>query len=653
MSELMKAALAHAAAGRPVFPCVNAPNTDKHKRPLTEHGFKDATTDPDKIRAWWSRHPDALIGMPTGGKYSGLDVVDLDKKKGKDGFAHVQDWETLSPVIALTQSGGAHLYYASSGMGVASTADKIASGVDTRGQNAYVILPPSPGYRWRDKSLDDVEQLPPVPLRLRPGEKEVMELPPLPQWFIDVCERDAGQGVAVLPKADLELVRAALAVIPADCGYDDWYHVAAGLHNELGDEDGLPLFLEWSARGGDKYDGEVACREKWNECRGLSTIGIGSVFHLANQASEDWRPEVAVPEPTRQAATDVDLRWPDDAPRDDETTGVLVKGRLPLVGAGLISGQWSTGKTALAIDLGHALGCRETWAGGKVTERCGTLIIAAESPGQIPPRLLALEGDPADLPVVYTRECPPRLLTRKAEASPVAAERLVTIVQAAAVAMRERHDLRLGVVIIDTLARVAGWQNENDASQCQRVMHMLDDLSKATGTLVLALDHMGKDVGRGTRGGSPKEDYSDVVLQLLGRDEGDRQMLVQKLRDGERDITVEYDIVSQVIGRDDDGDPITSCYVRWGDEVSAEERKKKRQKPGGGDLLLASLIEKLGGLPVDQRKLREAFFEAYPKGKNKPLSEATVRSAWSRAISVAGLVEMAGEDRQLMLHLGI
>jgi hypothetical protein len=40
----VEAALTYAAAGIPVFPC-----NPKNKRPLTRHGFKDATTDPNKI----------------------------------------------------------------------------------------------------------------------------------------------------------------------------------------------------------------------------------------------------------------------------------------------------------------------------------------------------------------------------------------------------------------------------------------------------------------------------------------------------------------------------------------------------------------------------------------------------------------------------
>ena len=72
----LDAALEWASPGRPVFPC------GPDKKPLTSHGFKDASIDPDAIREMWSRHPDAMIGMPTG-KASGVVVLDFDLDEDK------------------------------------------------------------------------------------------------------------------------------------------------------------------------------------------------------------------------------------------------------------------------------------------------------------------------------------------------------------------------------------------------------------------------------------------------------------------------------------------------------------------------------------------------------------------------------------------
>jgi AAA domain/Bifunctional DNA primase/polymerase, N-terminal len=85
-------ALSWASKGIPVFPCKNTPGDPAtHKAPHTSHGFHDATTDPDLIRSWWARWPNALIGMPTGPR-SGFDVIDIDRKKGKDGTKAIPNW---------------------------------------------------------------------------------------------------------------------------------------------------------------------------------------------------------------------------------------------------------------------------------------------------------------------------------------------------------------------------------------------------------------------------------------------------------------------------------------------------------------------------------------------------------------------------------
>jgi hypothetical protein len=81
-------ALSYAAAGVPVFP-VHAIGADgacscsgKHprckpgKHPRTKHGEKDASTNPDAIRAWWRMWPDARIGADI--EAAGIVVVASD-----------------------------------------------------------------------------------------------------------------------------------------------------------------------------------------------------------------------------------------------------------------------------------------------------------------------------------------------------------------------------------------------------------------------------------------------------------------------------------------------------------------------------------------------------------------------------------------------
>ncbi|MGA9508491.1 MAG: bifunctional DNA primase/polymerase [Candidatus Sulfotelmatobacter sp.] len=86
-------ALEHAARGWHVFPC-------KGKKPLTLHGFKDASIDPEQIRAWWTKWPDANVAIACGA--SGIAVFDIDHGlENAEGFAHLSAAMDLPETYAV------------------------------------------------------------------------------------------------------------------------------------------------------------------------------------------------------------------------------------------------------------------------------------------------------------------------------------------------------------------------------------------------------------------------------------------------------------------------------------------------------------------------------------------------------------------------
>lgn len=103
-----------------------------------------ATRDPDVIRAWWRRWPNANVGLTTGPE-NRLVVLDVDVEgDGERSLrALVREHGPLPRTAAVrTGSGGRHLYFRHPGRPVPSPED-WRSGIDVRADGAYVVAPPS------------------------------------------------------------------------------------------------------------------------------------------------------------------------------------------------------------------------------------------------------------------------------------------------------------------------------------------------------------------------------------------------------------------------------------------------------------------------------------------------------------------------------
>lgn len=159
--------------GWAIFPL--APNS---RVPMAgSKGFNDATRDPNTIRAWWTQHPDANVGLRTGAE-SGVFVLDVDVKHGAKGLESLSDMESEfgalpSTLTATTTSGGKHYFFQHPGSRVKNRTG-FRPGLDIRGDGGYVAIDPSriggSPYRWDN-----------------PGQ----ELAEAPEWLLGVIDRPA------------------------------------------------------------------------------------------------------------------------------------------------------------------------------------------------------------------------------------------------------------------------------------------------------------------------------------------------------------------------------------------------------------------------------------------------------------------------------
>lgn len=341
----------------------------------------------------------------------------------------------------------------------------------------------------------------------------------------------------------------------------------------------------------------------------------------------------------------------------------LVRHLIFETGRGLLVGQWGAGKTFGALDLCASVITGEPFAGRRVKRTGGILFIAPEGAFEIPIRLQGLVegklkaanfartamGDPLNLerlPFAWIDECPP--LTQKGSL-----EILQVTAADRASQLKERFGVPLALIVVDTIAASAGWEDENSAAEAQKVMDALGALSRATGAFVIGVDHFGKDVQTGTRGSSAKESSADVVLAMLAnRSESgeisNTRMAVRKVRGARVGYEIPYALDEVTVGEDDEGDPITTCVVSWQDsrgEAAAAKVKERWPKSLKvfRDAMRNALasnsirVRPFGGegpevVAVRQSEARTEFFAAYPaEGDTEAQRADAKKKAFTRA----------------------
>lgn len=152
---MMEAALKYAKANIPVMPlhwiredgscsCKKGQKCDsKGKHPLYSGWYENSTTGVEKIKKWWTKTPNANIGIPTGEK-SGWLVLDVDDGGGET-LAELEATNGKLPdtVTAITGSGGKHYVFKyPRGRNIPNKV-KFAPGLDTRSTGGLIVATPS------------------------------------------------------------------------------------------------------------------------------------------------------------------------------------------------------------------------------------------------------------------------------------------------------------------------------------------------------------------------------------------------------------------------------------------------------------------------------------------------------------------------------
>lgn len=237
-----------------------------------------------------------------------------------------------------------------------------------------------------------------------------------------------------------------------------------------------------------------------------------------------------------------------------------VRGVLPDRGLAVIAGPSASGKSFLAFDLAAAIACGWRWFGHRV--EAAPVVYAA------------LEGEAgyklrADAWITNKGTKPPdtmRLMLapfKLTEAQDV--QDLAAVVPAGA------------VVIVDTLNRAAPTADENSSRDMGEILEGAKRLQSLTDGLVILVHHTGKDESRGLRGHSSLFAALDAVVTVK-RDGDRREWSLTKSKDGTEGDAHPFKLLTETLGTDEHGDPLTSCVIVPSNEAPIGKKPKRMGK---------------------------------------------------------------------------
>lgn len=520
--NVLQTALAYAKQDIRVIPIKQG-----EKRPPMQGWQNAATSDPTTIRQWFEgQFKDCGLGIATGqfrDRY--LVVVDIDDRQQFSGSETLRDLEELNgplpdTVEVITGSGGRHIYFLTDQPIRNEASGRLGVGIDIRGVGGQVVAPPS--THPNGKTYEWVEG------------KSIAQQPPanMPLWMVLILTDKPTEDLPVLHQPSTSLLE--------EDGPASRYCAATTWHDLLR-QDGWTLAhtdqtgeSHWTRPGKDIREGtsattgwqgkdiiKVFTTSITNLPAGAYTrFGYTASMHhngdrsaFAKKLLQDNKPLIPVTQP---AITDnILINWEDFWNQTFPAEDWLVEPVIPRNQLVVIFAPGGTGKSLLALYIAAALATgKEIFAEPKPPTN--VLYMDYEmSQAVLYERLTAMGYDKdTDLTRLHYASLPPIGSLDK----PEGAKQICDLARAC----------QAELVIIDTFARAVEGA-ENDADTVRNFYRWTALNLKQEGRSLMRIDHAGKDLKKGARGTSAKNDDVDLVWQMTKVD-GQLVLIRQKHR---------------------------------------------------------------------------------------------------------------------------
>lgn len=370
-------ALWYAAKGWRVVPI---PPGNKYPRGI-DNWEKRATTDPERIRRYWTKNPDHGVGIATGPE-SGIFVIDIDPRDGgDDSLAALEAKYGPLPdtVQTVTGGNGLHIYFnwPADGEIHNSASGVLGAGIDVRGINGQVLAAPTIHPTTGQPYVFEVEHDP----------MDGQAVADAPQWMVDLLQQPVGTSTPRREKA----ARLVGADLPGDrwaqgtTWADELARYGATLHSQHHDSSGNYYEL-WTRPGKPAKDGASASlyyggteclkvfSSKWAPFTANEVVTLWG-FHVAMEHGGDFH-QAAKDHAREQRAQDAGASFDsgddaaDDGQRRRPRRGIVHNGRQhdEVVGEAMLALQEANDPPTMFVRAGQLCRLRKDEDGRPLIE---------------------------------------------------------------------------------------------------------------------------------------------------------------------------------------------------------------------------------------------------------------------------------------------
>ena len=236
----------------------------------------------------------------------------------------------------------------------------------------------------------------------------------------------------------------------------------------------------------------------------------------------------------------------------------------------VVYGQSNTGKSFFTLDMSYHIAAGRDWHGHKVKQGV-VLYYAAEGGSGYLNRARAIQDHYGDENVpLAIRPCPVNLLDPGADLPKLLAQ--IDMV-------KELHG-EIALIVVDTLSRALVGGNENGPEDMTAYIANSDALREHGQCSVLSVHHSGKATDL-ARGHSSLRAATDTEIEVaVDEVSGIRFAKTTKQREIEGGREFAFELETVILGDDEDGDSVTSCYVMPVTEDRKQEAKVKLSPSG-------------------------------------------------------------------------